>query len=66
MFVYRLTEPIDVFDGLTALPDWLTGAGYDTRPSHGDHHVRSSRRVPGAGLRTFCRCGVAIRVDPSM
>jgi hypothetical protein len=27
MFVYRLTEPIDVFDGLTALPDWLTGTG---------------------------------------
>lgn len=27
MFVYRLTEPIDVFDGLTPLPDWLTGTG---------------------------------------
>jgi hypothetical protein len=26
MFVYRLTEPIDVFDGLTPLPDWLGGA----------------------------------------
>jgi hypothetical protein len=26
MFVYRLTEPIDEFDGLTPLPDWLTGA----------------------------------------
>lgn len=26
MFVYRLTEPIDAFDGLTPLPDWLTGA----------------------------------------
>jgi hypothetical protein len=27
MFVYRLTEPIDVFDGLTPLPDWLAGPG---------------------------------------
>ncbi|MEV0006463.1 hypothetical protein AB0H28_29875 [Micromonospora sp. NPDC050980] len=26
MFVYRLTEPIDVFDGLTPLPDWLNDA----------------------------------------
>ncbi|ROO59110.1 hypothetical protein EDC02_0897 [Micromonospora sp. Llam0] len=26
MFIYRLTEPIDVFDGLTPLPDWLNGA----------------------------------------
>jgi hypothetical protein len=26
MFVYRLTEPIDAFDGLTPLPDWLAGA----------------------------------------
>jgi hypothetical protein len=26
MFVYRLTEPIDEFDGLTPLPDWLAGA----------------------------------------
>jgi hypothetical protein len=26
MFVYRLTEPIDEFDGLTPIPDWLTGA----------------------------------------
>jgi hypothetical protein len=25
MFIYRLTEPIDAFDGLTPLPDWLTG-----------------------------------------
>jgi hypothetical protein len=25
MFIYRLTEPIDIFDGLTPLPDWLTG-----------------------------------------
>jgi hypothetical protein len=25
MFVYRLTEPIDIFDGLTPLPDWLHG-----------------------------------------
>jgi hypothetical protein len=24
MFVYRLTEPIDLFDGLTPLNDWLT------------------------------------------
>ncbi|MBN1173224.1 MAG: hypothetical protein JXA67_13705 [Micromonosporaceae bacterium] len=23
MFVYRLTEPIDLFDGLTPLPNWL-------------------------------------------
>lgn len=29
MFVYRLTEPIDVFDGLTPLPDWLSNAGPD-------------------------------------
>jgi hypothetical protein len=27
MFVYRLTEPIDEFDGLTPLPNWLSGAG---------------------------------------
>jgi hypothetical protein len=26
MFVYRLTDPIDEFDGLTSLPDWLHGA----------------------------------------
>jgi hypothetical protein len=26
MFVYRLTEPIDEFDGLTPLSDWLTDA----------------------------------------
>ncbi len=26
MFIYRLTEPIDVFDELTPLPDWLNGA----------------------------------------
>jgi hypothetical protein len=26
MFVYRLTEPVDEFDGLTTLPDWLHGA----------------------------------------
>jgi len=26
MFVYRLTEPIDEFDGLTPLPDWLHDA----------------------------------------
>jgi hypothetical protein len=26
MFVYRLTEPIDEFDGLTPLPDWLSVA----------------------------------------
>jgi hypothetical protein len=26
MFVYRLTEPVDEFDGLTPLSDWLTGA----------------------------------------
>jgi hypothetical protein len=26
MFVYRLTEPIDEFDGLTPLPDWLSDA----------------------------------------
>jgi hypothetical protein len=26
MFVYRLTEPVDEFDGLTALPDWLASA----------------------------------------
>lgn len=26
MFVYRLTEPIDIFDGLTPLPQWLAGA----------------------------------------
>jgi hypothetical protein len=33
MFVYRLTEPIDAFDGLTPLPDWLAGPGgtYATR-----------------------------------
>jgi hypothetical protein len=24
MFVSRLTEPIDLFDGLTPLNDWLT------------------------------------------
>lgn len=26
MFVYRLSEPIDIFDGLTPLPDWLASA----------------------------------------
>jgi hypothetical protein len=26
VFVYRLTEPIDEFDGLTPLSDWLTDA----------------------------------------
>jgi len=26
MFVYRLSEPIDIFDGLSPLPDWLAGA----------------------------------------
>ena len=26
MFVYRLTEPIDIFDGLIPLPGWLAGA----------------------------------------
>jgi hypothetical protein len=26
MLVYRLTEPIDEFDGLTPLPDWLNNA----------------------------------------
>jgi hypothetical protein len=25
MFVYRLTEPIDIFDGLTPLNEWLGG-----------------------------------------
>jgi len=25
VFVYRLTEPIDEFDGLTPLPNWLSG-----------------------------------------
>ena len=25
MFVYRLTEPIDIFDGLTPLNEWLAG-----------------------------------------
>lgn len=25
MFVYRLTEPIDMYDGLMPLNDWLTG-----------------------------------------
>ena len=23
MFVYALTEPIDTFDGLTPLPEWI-------------------------------------------
>ena len=32
MFVYRHTEPVDEFDGLTTLPDWLHGASpYVTR-----------------------------------
>jgi hypothetical protein len=32
MFVYRLTEPIDVFDGLTSLPDWIrTGSAHASR-----------------------------------
>ena len=32
MFVYRLIEPVDEFDGLTPLPDWLAGASpYATR-----------------------------------
>ncbi len=32
MFVYRLTEPIDIFDGLTPLPDWIsTGSAQATR-----------------------------------
>src|SRR2546421_2240037 len=32
MFVYRLTEPIDVFDGLTPLPDWIrTGSAQTTQ-----------------------------------
>ena len=26
MFVHRLTEPVDLFDGLTPLPDWLRHA----------------------------------------
>jgi hypothetical protein len=26
VFVYRLTEPLDEFDGLTPLPDWLRSA----------------------------------------
>jgi len=26
VIVYRLTEPVDEFDGLTPLPDWLAGA----------------------------------------
>jgi hypothetical protein len=32
MFVHRLTEPVDVFDGLTPLPDWLRNAS--------DHEAR--------------------------
>ncbi len=32
MIVYRLTEPVDEFDGLAPLPDWLAGASpYATR-----------------------------------
>jgi hypothetical protein len=32
MFIYRLAEPVDVFDGLTPLPDWLNDAGpHETR-----------------------------------
>jgi hypothetical protein len=27
VFVYRLPEPVDAFDGLTPLGRWLTGAG---------------------------------------
>jgi hypothetical protein len=27
MFIYRLAEPVDLFDGLTPLPDWLKSAG---------------------------------------
>jgi hypothetical protein len=30
VFVYRLTEPIDEFDGLTPLPDWLKDASPHT------------------------------------
>lgn len=30
MFVYRLTEPIDIFDGLTPLPQWLADASPQT------------------------------------
>lgn len=26
MLIYRLTEPIDIFDGLTPLPQWLADA----------------------------------------
>jgi hypothetical protein len=26
VYVYRLVEPLDEFDGLTSLPDWLAGA----------------------------------------
>jgi hypothetical protein len=29
VFVYRLTEPIDLFDGLTPLPQWLRHASPD-------------------------------------
>jgi hypothetical protein len=32
MFVHRLTQPVDVFDGLTPLPDWLRHAS--------DHEAR--------------------------
>jgi hypothetical protein len=32
MFVYRLTEPVDEFDGLTPLPVWLGGASPQGRP----------------------------------
>jgi len=32
VIVYRLTEPVDEFDGLAPLPDWLAGASpYATR-----------------------------------
>jgi hypothetical protein len=33
MFIYRLTEPIDLFDGLTPLNRWLAGSDDPTRTS---------------------------------
>ena len=53
MFVYSLTQPVDEFDGLTTLPDWLHGASpHATRWRCNRSSPSPTPPMPSAGAAT--------------
>lgn len=58
MFVYALTEPIDLFDGLIPLTQWISGEGdHSDAPiswllEYSDHHAEVEARDIGPSEHT--------------